>query len=170
VKDRPTVLGNNEDSHEETSVESMEEEGLEPVSYEFTSGRDIALEHYKTTPELTADHQKMESFFNKGKQLVVSARSTSGLQDIGITDTANKIVEKVIAEPKVFGLPHHYQLFNVWGATSAFHHGPRIDRLQSCRSLKQPSVKPSLVVIMTFSISSIGTHHFSCGRFDVALW
>jgi hypothetical protein len=140
VKDRPTVLGNAEDSHEETSVESMEEEGLEPVSYEFMSGRDIAFQHLKTNSEITADPQKMESFFNRGKRLVVSARSTSGLQDIGITDTADKIVDKVIAEPKVFGLPHHYQLFNVWGATSAFHHGQLGTKLVTNDSL---DMKPS---------------------------
>ena len=59
---------------------------------------------------------------NRPKRITLSARATTGLQNTGMKDIVDDVADQRISKPKVYGLPRHYNVSNVWGATNAHHH------------------------------------------------
>lgn len=59
---------------------------------------------------------------NRLKRMTLSARATSGLQSAGMKYIQGEVSEGRMKKPKVYGLPLHYQVTNVWGSTVAYHH------------------------------------------------
>jgi hypothetical protein len=74
---------------------------------------------------------------NRCKRITLSAQATSGLQRAEMRTIVDEAADGGMKQPKVCGLPCHYEVTNVWGAADPHHH-----TMMGTRPAADSSVRP----------------------------
>ena len=123
-----------EDGSEGSRTESCDSKDTEGSSTEDedTSSEEDGSEGDSRDKNPVQHHPRLE---NRLKRITLSARATSGLQTDGMTSINKEVADELMKKPRVYGLPKHYDVSNIWGATNAHHH-----TMMGTRPPRDPSV------------------------------